>query len=1115
MKTKITLHNYKIDLLKGVLPLVLLLFSFADALGQTVTNVSPTRVTNGSVVTVTGTGFASGTTVSISNNITINSITRTPTEIRFTIGNLTGDDRPGTLTIGGPTGFEINYVAPKLEILTSGHRFLVQEIYTNWNYDKRNFWSSKFYWDVSGTAREAASPNDKHELLGYKINNIIYSTGVDDDLLEEKLVQFTFLAQAEIDNENMYKPSVFKAYSTNGVNGVTRSDTFIITGDLVDRIPFDSHANTPEEFQTLTDIKDLTVLEAIIDGKNGLELGTGITNFNRDDEVQFFSGNGTPGAINDDGAPDLLITQIADAGASDLYYYMDKDSNVIGRPIRLQMNQGGNFRTPILSKWKMNLYTFLGGQPFAMATPNARSSDTWIAPPFRDIRMAAFKLEDFEIDVQSEVDDIENINMSAGGSADIAFMAYNAASFDIKGPVAKNVLPQYICQVDGTSSVIFKVVEGTHVGIEDYDNPPSNIRKPITTDATETFRYQLWRNGDEVTDMGDELASLTIEYIDPSMLGVYKLRVENDQGLVIIPVELIEGGVPYDWNGTTWEIRSNDYVEADPKDRQLYFASDYNENVDLEGCDCYVASGANVVIASGKVMKLYGKIEVYEGTEEDQDNEIPFTPAGIFTLENNASLIQTKEVEENENENTGNIIVKRDATGLKQYDYVYWSSPVEEGELSDIPGSSNNIYIWDVEWPNPNGTRGNWVKPPNSRMVNGRGYIKREDVPGSVNATFTGVPNNGLIPIAVKKTPDHTSPPPLDPMKDDDKHSNLIGNPYPSAINAITFLEENVNLEGYVNIWQSTVGSPEITNDDPFYQGFKYKYSADDYFRTNSLASTDPKFDGFIASGQGFFVTAKDAGEVKFTNAMRYGAGYKNNQFFRVSETTPSVDLLNEKQLIWLDLSNEANMATMAVVGYAEGATNGKDRLYDASSGSGDMRIYSILDGSDFIIQGRALPFQETDQVPLGIEILKNGIYKIGIDHLKGSIMLNEEQGIYLEDIYNNVIHDLRTTPYSFTASKGDIKDRFVLRYTNRSLSVDDQKMAETFVYIKNEQLYVKASQNIQSVVVYDLTGKKLLDYKVSGSADVINTSFQFPKGVYLTEIKLENAGVVTKKVMN
>src|SRR5690606_17754629 len=137
--------------------------------------------------------------------------------------------------------------------------------------------------------------------------------------------------------------------------------TFIITGDLVDVIPFASHANTPAEFQTLTDIKDLTVLEAIIDGKNGLELGTGITNFNRDDEVQFFSGNGTVGAINDDGAPDLLITQIADAGASDLYYYMDEDSNVIGRPIRLQMNQNNPNQTPILSKWKMNLYTFLGG----------------------------------------------------------------------------------------------------------------------------------------------------------------------------------------------------------------------------------------------------------------------------------------------------------------------------------------------------------------------------------------------------------------------------------------------------------------------------------------------------------------------------------------------------------------------------------------------------------------------------------------------------------------------------------------------------------------------------------------------------------------------------------
>ena len=40
-------------------------------------------------------------------------------------------------------------------------------------------------------------------------------------------------------------------------------------------------------------------------------------------------------------------------------------------------------------------------------------------------------------------------------------------------------------------------------------------------------------------------------------------------------------------------------------------------------------------------------------------------------------------------------------------------------------------------------------------------------------------------------------------------------------------------------------------------------------------------------------------------------------------------------------------------------------------------------------------------------------------------------QNIYLEDKLLNVIYDLRTTPYSFTATEGIVENRFVIRYTN------------------------------------------------------------------------------------
>ncbi len=63
----------------------------------------------------------------------------------------------------------------------------------------------------------------------------------------------------------------------------------------------------------------MSIFESLIDGVNGLDLGTGITNFNKDVTVKFFSGNGDVGAIGD-GSPDLIITQIADASDGSIRY---------------------------------------------------------------------------------------------------------------------------------------------------------------------------------------------------------------------------------------------------------------------------------------------------------------------------------------------------------------------------------------------------------------------------------------------------------------------------------------------------------------------------------------------------------------------------------------------------------------------------------------------------------------------------------------------------------------------------------------------------------------------------------------------------------------------------
>ena len=242
---------------------------------------------------------------------------------------------------------------------------------------------------------------------------------------------------------------------------------------------------------------------------------------------------------------------------------------------------------------------------------------------------------------------------------------------------------------------------------------------------------------------------------------------------------------------------------------------------------------------------------------------------------------------------------------------------------------------------------------------------------------------------------------------------------------------------------------------------------------------------------------------------------HDNSQFHRNSgENAGST----EKQLVWLSLANENNHAISTLIGYAEGATEGKDRLYDAYTNNEGFNLYSLItEDEKLVIQGLPLPFVDTNTVPLGVELTESGIYTVAIGNVKGSLFEGERgQDIYLEDTYNNVVHDLRTAPYTFTGEQGIFNDRFILRYTESvTLSVEEISNANTFAYINDAIFYVKSSKAIKSVEIYDISGKQITNYISNDNSDSFSTEFNFTKGVYVAAITLENGSIVTKKLIN
>lgn len=551
---------------------------------------------------------------------------------------------------------------------------------------------------------------------------------------------------------------------------------------------------------------------------------------------------------------------------------------------------------------------------------------------------------------------------------------------------------------------------------------------------------------------------------------------------------------------------------------------------------------SNDLIATGDLTVISGKAVSVDSNGYIQVNK-RLNSEGDFTIENSGQLIQVDETDTNIGIYTGTKFqVKRTAL-VKNLDYVYWSAPTAGFSLSSLP--TNNRYEWSTLNPNSNGTLGNWTAPSTATMTKGRGYIARASngalTPTALTTTFTGQPNNGQFTYQIYRgnytlgdyDADLTNPNNLLTTAYDDNW-NLVGNPYPSAIDAMEFINlntatNNVKMVGAIWVWKH--GIDPTSNISPFYQNFTYNYSTNDYIKFNAMGSSEPTMftNGKIASGQGFMINMSDelstgvpnpsGNTITFTNDLRTGAAnaiYNNTDFFKSSNAT--VQQPEERHRIWLDLINTTSgQLDRNLLGYATNATLGKDNLYDCfTRPKSEISLYSLIDNKPYAIQGRPLPFDVDDVVPMGIKVVESGNHTIAINTVDG--LFAQNQDIYLEDKLLSVIHNLKQAPYNFTSNIGVFNDRFFIRYTtNSALSTNATNLIENNVVVvtNNNQVTIKSVyENIKSVVIYDLLGREIVKKEAINLNEVIFNSITARNQALIVKIKLENDTIVTRKIM-
>ncbi len=486
---------------------------------------------------------------------------------------------------------------------------------------------------------------------------------------------------------------------------------------------------------------------------------------------------------------------------------------------------------------------------------------------------------------------------------------------------------------------------------------------------------------------------------------------------------------------------------------------------------------------------------------------------GIAEVKHEGSLLMINDI--GIVSNNGMINIHKTTTTIKKFDFTYWSSPITNAILEDVFAASpqNSFFRFDTQNYNDLNNDSyddddNAWQRTSGKMEIGKAYTAMapdtDPFIDKHSVIFSGEINNGIFNVPVYLSQDST---------DDFDDWNLIGNPYPSAINAELLLN-NVNnqsiLNGTIYFWTHNTSSQSSEDGQ--------KYSSDDYAMytvgTGGIVAISQGIEPtqYIASAQGFFVEAIQEGEIVFNNSMR--TKLDNNNFFKQNR---SKDQEVEPNKIWLNLYNDKGAFSQILIGFIEGASPSYESKFDGLrfSGNNFLSFYSISDKQNLAIQGTS-PFFGDESIALGFtsKIEEVVTLKISIDHLEGNI---QNQDIYLYDRKLNRTQNLKLDEYKFTLTTyGSFDNRFILKFNEPELDLEEELQNTEKLIIKNTGnfLEVKTSSNntIASLTIYDMLGRKIKQVHENKSKVIIHNNILKNGIIFIMHVRLVDSRVMIKK---
>ena len=425
--------------------------------------------------------------------------------------------------------------------------------------------------------------------------------------------------------------------------------------------------------------------------------------------------------------------------------------------------------------------------------------------------------------------------------------------------------------------------------------------------------------------------------------------------------------------------------------------------------------------------------------------------------------------------------IERDQQGTaNSFNYNYWSSPVSlrgaatnsgytisqvmlNGTNSLIPTSMtfvngpygaddaavNITNYWLYKFRGTASIYSEWKYVGSTgKLSTGEGYTMKgtsgdKQILDRQNYTFRGKPNNGDITLNIGMNQNY-----------------LLGNPYPSALNADKFIKDNLKktnggtntsniFNGALYFWDHFAGK---THNLAEYIGGYATYNlsggvpavaTDERINNTGESSRDYFADAakipqkYIPVAQGFFINTDldpgisgnitvDGGDVVFKNSQRAFAreSKTDSQFLSQEKSSNQEKQSDTRSKIRLVYESPMGFNRQILVTEDENTTNDFDLGYDAMlNDSNPEDMYWVIKDNSFVIQG--VPNFDKDQVlPLGVKLQDKGEFRIKINALEN---IKDDVEIYLKNVEDSTYHDLRAADFVATLEGGTYKEKYAL----------------------------------------------------------------------------------------